>query len=459
MSSDKRQMKLGWLMGPHGSHPAGWLHPAAQLDAHTSFKRYAYMARSAERAKLDFIFQADAPGARDGDMKALSRNPTFMNILEPMTLLSSLIGVTERIGLAGTVSTSYFEPYNLARQFASMDHLSGGRAAWNVVTSAHPAAGFNFGSDGLEPHAIRYERAKEFVEVAFGLWDSYDDDAFPLDRETSLYFDPDKMHYLRHKGKYFSVRGPLNIRRPPQGRPVIFQAGGSEAGRALAAETAEVIFSTDPTFAQAKAYYDDMNARMLAAGRQPGSMNICAGLGVTVAPTQAEAEDRFAAMQARIHPDVMREFVANDLEADLSGVDVDEQVPLDRLPREANQHKSYFEKLTGMLSKEPLTVRQLYLKWQNRGGRRIVGSPQQVADSMEEWFAGAASDGFMLTFPLPTGIDDFGSLVVPELQRRGLFRTDYTGTTLREHLGLPRPTSRYAPAPAMERAEPETAAI
>ena len=446
-NSKTRQMKLGWLMIPHGSHPAAWMHPDAQLDAHTSFKRYIEMAKHAERGKLDFIFQADAPGARDGDMKALSRNPTFMNLLEPMTLLSALVGVTSKIGLAGTVSTSYFEPYNLARQFASLDHLSGGRTGWNVVTSAHPAAGYNFGRDGLEPHAVRYERAKEFVEVAFGLWDSYDDDAFTLDRETGIYFDPEKMHYLNHKGKYFASRGPLNIRRPPQGRPVIFQAGGSEAGRALAAETAEVIFSTDPTIELARAFYADMKSRMQAFGRSTDQMSICAGCGVTVAATQSEAEDKFAALQAMIHPDVMREFVSNDLEADLTGVDVDEQVPLDRLPQEANQHKSYFEKLTNMLNKEPLTVRQLYHKWQNRGGRRLVGSAQQVADGLEEWFTAGAADGFMLTFPLPTGMQDFTDLVVPELQRRGLFRTEYEGNTLREHLGLQRPASRYVRKP------------
>jgi FMN-dependent oxidoreductase (nitrilotriacetate monooxygenase family) len=436
-------MKLGWLMHPQGSHPAGWLDPNSPIDGSTSFKNYIQMAQSAERAKLDFIFQADVPAARDGNMTALSRNPTFMNIMEPMTLLSALAGVTSRIGLAGTTSTSYFEPYNLARQYASLDHISGGRAGWNVVTSAHPATGYNFGKDGFEAHAIRYERAREFFEVCAGLWDSWDDDAFTLDRAKAEFFDPDKMHYLNHKGPFYSVRGPLNIARSPQGRPVIFQAGGSAAGRALAAETAEVIFSTDPTIELARAFYTDMKSRLAAFGRTHEDLKICCGVSVAVAPTQSEAEDRFASLQERIHPDVMREMLSNDLEVDLSDVLVDDLVPMERIPAEANQHKSYFEKLTAMLAQEPLTIRQLYHKWSDRGGRRIVGSPKQVADSLEEWFLSGAADGFMLLFPFASGMDDFGSLVVPELQRRDLFRTDYEGLTLRENLGLARPASRY----------------
>lgn len=452
-----RQMKLGWLMQPQGLHPAGWLDPAAPLHGATDFSNYIKMAQSAERAKLDFIFQADVPAARDGDMKALSRNPTFMNLLEPLTLLSALAAVTSRIGVAGTTSTSYFEPYNLARQYGSLDHISGGRAGWNVVTSAHPAAGYNFGRDGLEPHAERYERAREFFQVCAGLWDSWDDDAFVLDREASEYFKPDRMHYLNHKGRHYSVRGPLNMARPPQGRPVIFQAGASAPGRSLAAETAEVIFSTDPTLEMARAFYVDMKSRLAEFGRGPDDLKICCGISIVAGESQAEAEDRFGYLQERIHPDVMREFLSNDLETDLSDVPIDDPVPMERLPAEANQHKSYFEKLTAMLAAEPLTVRQLYHKWSNRGGRRLVGSAQQIADSLEEWFEAEAADGFMLTFPFASGMDDFGQLVVPELQRRGLFRTDYEGTTLRENLGLRRPTSRYARL-ASEAPSPATAA-
>ena len=267
----KREMHLGWLMSPAGNHPAAWLHPGAELHGANSFAHYVKLARKAEAAKFDFVFQADAAGARDGNMNALSRAPRFMNIWEPLSLLSALAGATERIGLAGTMSTSYFEPYNLARQMASLDHLSGGRAGWNVVTSAHPAGGYNFGRDGLEDHALRYERAREFVEICFGLWDSWDDDAFMLDRETGIYFDPDKMHYLRHKGKFFTVRGPLNIARPPQGRPVIIQAGGSEAGKELAAETAEVIFTRDASLDHARHFYADVKGRMARFGRHARS--------------------------------------------------------------------------------------------------------------------------------------------------------------------------------------------
>ncbi len=434
-------------MEPTGQHPAGWLHPRAQRDGATNFPHFAKMAQSAERAKFDFIFQADVPGARDGNMQALSRNPTFMNLFEPLTLLSGLAAVTTRIGLVGTSSTSYYEPYNLARQYASLDHISGGRSGWNVVTSAHPAPGYNFGRDGLEPHALRYKRAEEFVEVVKGLWDSWDDDAFPLDSESARYFDPEKMHYLNHRGEHFSVRGPLNIGRSPQGHPVLFQAGGSEAGKRLAAETAEVVFSLSPTLEGGAAFYSEIKARMAAAGRPPEACVLCVGLGVTVAGTQAQAEDKYAELEARLHPEVMLEALSNDLEVDLSDVPIDAPVPLDRLPKEANQHKSYFEKAIRVLSEGPMTMRELYRRFgANRGGRQIIGSVDQVADSMQAWFEAEAADGFMLYFAGPDGMDDFGDLVVPELQRRGLFRVDYDSRTLRGHLGLPRPISRYVSA-------------
>jgi N-acetyl-S-(2-succino)cysteine monooxygenase len=442
----KGQMTLGWLMSPAGNHPAAWLHPHAELHAANNFPHYVKLVRKAEAAKLDFVFQADAAGARDGNMNALSRAPRFMNIWEPLSLLSALAGVTERIGLAGTMSTSYYEPYNLARQYASLDHLSGGRAGWNVVTSAHPAGGYNFGRDGLEDHALRYARAREFVEICFGLWDSWDDDAFVLNRESGRYFDPERMHYLHHKGDFFQVRGPLNIARPPQGRPVIIQAGGSEAGKELAAETAEVIFTRDASIDRAQQFYADVKGRMAKFDRSPDHLKILAGMTTIVGRTTAEAEDKFAALQSMIQPEVGLEMLSEDLEGiELGDLPLDQPIPRERIPATANRHKQFFEQILRLIDEEHLTLRQLYLRYAAaRGGEVVRGTPAQIADHLEAWFRADAADGFMLTFSLiPDGLDDFIALVLPELRRRGLFREEYTGRTLREHLGLPRPASRY----------------
>lgn len=451
MTNAKGKMRLGWLMSPAGNHPAAWLHPHAELHAANNFAHYVKLVQKAEAAKFDFVFQADAAGARDGNMQALSRAPRFMNIWEPVTLLSALVGVTERIGLAGTMSTSYYEPYNLARLYASLDHLSGGRSGWNVVTSAHPAGGYNFGRDGLEEHALRYERAREFVEICFGLWDSWDDDAFVLDRDRGLYFDPDRMHYLHHSGKFFKVRGPLNIARPPQGRPVIIQAGGSEAGKELAAETAEVIFTRDASMLHAQKFYADVKGRMPQFGRAPDHLKIMAGLTVIVGHTASEAEEKFEELQSMIHPSVGLEMLSEDLEGiDLTDLPLDQPIPRERIPATANRHKQFFDQILRMIDDENLTLRQLYLRYgAARGGHVVRGTANQIADYMEAWFTGNAADGFMLTFSLiPDGMDDFIALVLPELRRRGLFREEYEGTTLREHLGLPRPASRYRSPPA-----------
>jgi FMN-dependent oxidoreductase (nitrilotriacetate monooxygenase family) len=447
--NSKGQMKLGWLMSPVGNHPAAWLHPSAELHGANNFAHYVKLVRKAEAAKFDFVFQADAAGARDGNMQALSRAPRFMNIWEPLSLLSALVAVTDRIGLAATMSTSYFEPYNLARQMASLDHLSGGRAGWNVVTSAHPAGGYNFGRDGLEDHALRYERAREFVEICFGLWDSWDDDAFVVDRQSGIYFDPDKMHYLHHSGKFFQVRGPLNIARSPQGRPVIIQAGGSEAGKELAAETAEVIFTRHGSLKLAQQFYADVKGRMARFGRPTEHLKILHGLSTIVGRTAAEAEEKFQELQSMIHPVVGLEVLSEDLEGiELGDLPLDEPIPRERIPATANRHKQFFDQILRLIDEEHLTLRQLYLRYgAARGGEVVRGTASQIADHMEAWFLGDAADGYMLSFPLvPAALDDFIELVVPELQRRGLFRIEYEGRTFREHLGLPRPASRHAAA-------------
>jgi FMN-dependent oxidoreductase (nitrilotriacetate monooxygenase family) len=437
---------LGWLMNPVGSHPAAWLHPEARPERALDIGYYAELARLAESGKLDFVFQADVPAARDGNMRALSRAPRFMNIWEPLTLLTALAGATTHIGLGGTSSTSYYEPYNLARQYASLDHISGGRAAWNVVTSAHPSTGYNFGRDGLEPHALRYERAREFTELCFGLWDSWDDDAFRFDKSSGIFFDPEKMHALHHQGKYFQVRGPLNIARSPQGRPVIIQAGGSEDGKELAAQTAEAIFGAEGRIDKAAELYADIKRRMPRYGRQPDHLKVLPGLSITLGRTRAEAEARYQQLQDLIHPDVGRELLSDDLEGvDLSRVPLDAPIPLDLLPATANRHKSYFDAIVRAVKEEGLTLRQLYQRHVARSGTSVRGTAADVAERMQEWFEAHAADGFMCSFTsIPRDLQLFVELVVPELQRRGLFRTDYAGRTLREHLGLPRPESRYA---------------
>lgn len=447
-----RKMALAVLVQGTGAHPASWLSTDTQTDASTDIDYYTGIARLAERGRFDLFFIADTPAARTENLHAWSRYPMFMNVFEPVTLLSAVATATRHIGLGGTVSTSFFEPYNVARQFASLDHLSRGRAAWNVVTSANDYAARNFGLNMLPPHADRYARAREFVEIVEALWDTYDDDAFIHDRVSGVNFDPAKFHVLDHHGKYFNLHGALNIARPPQGRPVIIQAGASNTGRDFAAEFAEVIFASDTDVAGGRAFYRDIKARAERFGRSPDSIRILAGLPIVIGQSAEQAEDAYQALQALIHPEVGRFRLANDLEADLSGLDVDQPVPEDRIPTSSNQHQQYFAEIAGMI-RQGLTLRQIYMRYE-RGLRTFRGTPQQVADYMEEWLNAEAADGFMLLFhSMPKGLTDFVSHVVPELQRRGLLRQEYEGATLRDHLGLHRPASRYA-APAQAGSAP-----
>ncbi len=434
-------MSLATLVHATGGHPASWLHPSTNPSAGTDIAHYRALAQLCERGCFDLFFIADTPAARTDNLHAWSRFPMFMNVLEPVTLLTALAGATERIGLGGTVSTSFSEPYNVARQFASLDHITAGRAAWNVVTSANDYAARNFGHATLPPHALRYERAGEFVDVVKQLWNSWDDDAFIRDRSTGLYFDPARQHAVHHHGKFFTVDGALNIARSPQGQPVIIQAGASDTGLELAARTAEVVFASASDPVTAKRNYDALKGRLAAYGRQPGELRILAGLPVMVGASQAEADDKFALLQEMIHPDVGRLRLGSDLELDLSDLPLDEPIPEDRLPKSANFHKGFFDGIVTMIREEHLTLRQLYLRYE-RGRKTITGTPQRIADVMQEWFEAGAADGFMMQFHLmPDGLADFVHGVVPELQRRGLFRTGYEGRTLRDHLGLRRPAN------------------
>jgi FMN-dependent oxidoreductase (nitrilotriacetate monooxygenase family) len=427
-----------------GSHPASWLHPGTNAAGATDIDYFKGLAQLAEQGKFDLYFVADTPAARTDNLHAWSRFPMYMNVLEPVTLLTALAGATSRIGLGGTVSTSFAEPYNVARQFASLDHISHGRAAWNVVTSANDYAARNFGHTTLPPHGERYQRAGEFVDVVRKLWDTWDEDAFVRDRRTGIFFDPARQHQVHHDGKFFHVHGALNIARAPQGQPVIIQAGASDTGRELAARTAEVVFASDSNPESARRGYADLKGRMQKYGRDPEHLRILAGLPVLIGRTEQEAEDRFQALQELIHPDVGRFRLGTDLEVDLSDLPLDEPIPPERLPKSANFHKAFFDGIMEMIRTENPTLRQLYLRYE-RGRKTIKGNPKHVADVMEHWFTSGASDGFMLQFHThPHGMREFIADVIPELQRRGMFRTRYTGTTLRDHLGLVRPANAHA---------------
>jgi N-acetyl-S-(2-succino)cysteine monooxygenase len=447
MPAPKRQLVLGAHFPSMGQHIAAWLHPDAQIDAGQNFSYFAKLAQTAERAKFDFVFMADAVATRDGNLEALSRWPQYMAHFEPITLLSATAALTERIGLVCTASTSYYEPFNVARLFGSLDHISGGRAGWNVVTSANASASFNFNRDEHYDISERYQRAREFVQVVLGLWDSWEDDAFLRDRNSCRYFDPAKLHKLNHKGDFFSVRGPMNLARPPQGYPVIAQAGASEDGKELGAETAEVIFFSQQQVSVAREFYRDVKGRMAKFGREPAQLKMLAGLNPTVGKTASEAQQKFEFMQSLIHPDVGKELISVDLSgADLSNLSVDEPIPAHLIPEKTRSSNSRLKTVGTVAKQEQLTIRQLYERYAgSRGSWSVVGTAEHIADQMEEWLTTEAADGFIIQASyLPGGFEDFTNLVVPELQRRGLFRTEYTGRTLREHLGLRRPENRYA---------------
>jgi FMN-dependent oxidoreductase (nitrilotriacetate monooxygenase family) len=434
-------MSLGAFLMETGHHIAAWRHPDTHAAGGLDFAHYAQLARIAERAKLDAIFFADSVSVRDTHLPSLSRTARADHF-EPLTLLSALSVVTERIGLIATVSTSFNEPYNVARKFASLDHLSGGRSGWNLVTSSTETEAHNFSRDKHLDHAVRYERAKEFYDVVAGLWDSWEDDAFVRDKASGIYFDADKLHVLGHRGKHFSVRGPLNVARSPQGWPVVVQAGASEAGRELAAQTAEVIFVAHQTLDEAQQFYRDVKGRLARYGRAPEHLKIMPGIFPVIGKTQQEARDKFDALQELIDPAVGLALLSNMSGGiDLSQYPVDGPVP--ELP-ETNGGKSRQRLLLDLARRDNLTIRDLYLRIAGaRGHQQVIGTPQSIADQLQQWFEEEGADGFNIMSPwLPGGLSEFADTVVPELQRRGLFRTEYAGRTLREHLGLPRPVNR-----------------
>jgi FMN-dependent oxidoreductase (nitrilotriacetate monooxygenase family) len=438
--SERRQLRLAAFMRPVSLHTAAWRYPGAYPDANFNFAHIVRFAQTLERGKIDAFFMADHLAVLNMPMDALKRSATPTSF-EPMTLLSALAMVTERLGLIATGSTTYDEPYHVARRFASLDHISGGRAGWNVVTTSNPDASRNFGREDHLEHAERYRRAREFFDVVTGLWDSWADDAFICDVERGTYFDPAKLHVLGHKGKYLSVRGPLNIARPIQGWPVIVQAGASDAGRQLAAETAEAVFTAQSDLAAGQRFYADVKGRMEEIGRDPDHMKILPGCMIYVGDSLEEARAKRAKLDSLVHYDSAIAGLSIALGHDASKFDPD--APLPEIP-ESNASKSGRERMIALAKRENFTVRQLAQRIGGHGGLAMLGTPKMIADQMEEWLETRGSDGFTLQFPyLPQGLDDVVERVIPELQRRALFRREYEGKTLRENLGLPRPENRF----------------
>jgi len=440
--SRDRQLHLGAFMRPVSIHTGAWRYPGAYPDANFNFGHLKRFAQTLERGRFDAFFMADHLAVLNMPVEALKRSHTVTSF-EPFTLLSALAGATERIGLVATASTTFDAPYHIARRFASLDHISGGRAGWNIVTTSNPDAALNFGLEEHMEHGERYDRAREFYDVVTGLWDSWADDAFIRDVEAGIYFDPAKLHVLDHKGPHLSVRGPLNIARTPQGWPVIVQAGASDSGRQLAAETAEMVFAAGSTLAAGQRFYADVKGRMQAIGRDRDHLKILPGAFVVVGDTAEEARAKRAMLDSLVHYESAIASLSIALGTDASGFDPD--APLPPIP-ETNASKTGRERVLELAEREGLTVRQLAQRLGGYSGLAFVGTPVTIADEMEEWLEARGSDGFNVMFPyLPGGLDDFVDRVVPELQRRGLFRTEYEGTTLRDHLGLPRPKNRFFP--------------
>jgi alkanesulfonate monooxygenase len=439
-------MKLGLFVAERGHHIAAWRDPAAETAGDVGFSHYANIASIAERGCLDFLFNADIAAPSGPYSAERWRRTTGASRVEPLTLLAAMSSVTRRIGLIATMSTTYYEPFHIARFFAGLDQLSGGRVGWNVVTTYAEGEAQNFGRDVHLSHDERYERAEEFTRVVLGLWDCWEDGAIVADRESGIFLDPTKLHPLDHRGDHFSVRGPLTVGRSAQGQPVLVQAGQSEVGREFAARTAEVIFTVQQELDEARDFYTDIQKRAAAHGRPANAIRIMPGLVPVVGSTMDEAAEKYEKLQMLIHPDLGISLLSHLLGFDLSGYPVDG--PLPELPL-TNTQQGRQKLVIDLARRENLTLRQLYMKV---GGVRahltLCGTPEYIADIMEEWIAGGAADGFNILPPtFPSGLEEFVDHVIPELRRRGSFRTEYRGTTLRDHLDLPVPDSKWSAGP------------
>ncbi|HEX3954167.1 MAG TPA: LLM class flavin-dependent oxidoreductase [Stellaceae bacterium] len=428
MSAGKRQMHMGVFVLGTGNHSAGWRYEGA-ATSHMQLPVIAEIGRIAERGKFDLLFISDSMVMDPGD------HPSFLCRFEPTSLISALSMVTTHLGLGATVSTSFAEPFNVARMFGSIDHISNGRAAWNVVTSSNGKAAQNFGMDEHLEHELRYQRANEFVDVVKGLWDCWDDGAIIADKETGQYVDADKVRPLNHKGRFFKVKGPLNMDRCPQGHPVIIQAGGSPSGLELAARTTDVVFSVVQELEPARKAYADLKGRMAKYGRAPDEIAILPGMMPIIGRSDAEAREKLAKLQSWLTPTNAAVLVATRIGYDVSGHDLDGPVPP---PPPFQGSRTFTSVLYEMAKRENMTLRDLYnLTAAARGHWVLCGTPVRIADTLEEWFTSGAADGFNVLPPyFPGAFSDFVDLVVPELQRRGLYRREYEGQTLRDHFGL-----------------------
>jgi FMN-dependent oxidoreductase (nitrilotriacetate monooxygenase family) len=432
----KRQLHLGAMIHGVGHGWGEWRHPDALADASTSFAFYKQEAQTAEAALFDFAFIADSLHIH------AKSSPHYLNRFEPLTILSALAAVTEHIGLVATITVSYTEPFQVARQLASLDHISGGRAGWNVVTSWLSGTADNFGKAEHPPHAQRYRIAREHVEVVKGLWDSWEDDAFVRNKDSGEFFSPDKLHTLNHQGEFFKVKGPLNIARSRQGQPLIFQAGVSEDGRNFAAQNADAIFASPETFDEARAYYSDIKARAEGFGRDPRTLFLLPGIRPIVGRDAADAEDRYQQAVALVNiEDAIVALGRTFNDYDFSPHGLDAPFP-DLGDLGSNSHKGTSDAIKRLAREEHLTLREVALRF-SQPNRDFTGTAEQVADAIQYWFENGAADGFIIRSLLPDGLARFTELVVPVLQKRGLWRRKYSGKTLRDNFGLAVPVNRH----------------
>jgi FMN-dependent oxidoreductase (nitrilotriacetate monooxygenase family) len=435
MSRDAPKMKLGAFLMAGGHHIAAWRHPGAYARAGVDIEHFIAMTQLAERGHMDMVFFEDAAAIRERDPRLASQAARSTSF-EPLSLLAALAVNTSRIGVVATASTTYNEPYGLARMFAALDQLSGGRAGWNLVTSASELEAENFVSSGLRPHAQRYARAEEFADVALALWDGVDEGAYIVDGKRGVYADPAKLHPVHHRGAHFTTEGLLDSRRSPQGRPVMVQAGASDVGKDLAARTADVVFSAAQTLREAQAFYADLKGRLAKFGRSPDDVKIMPGVSPIVGSTEREARRKYDALQELIPDEVGVALLASYLSLkDLSRHPIDGPLP-EMPPTEGIQSRQQL--IIDLARRESLSIRETARHFAGaRGHWQLIGTPAQIADEMEARFLGSGADGFnVMPASFPGGLEDFVTLVIPELQRRGLFRTSYEGATLRENLGV-----------------------
>ncbi|MER2114778.1 MAG: LLM class flavin-dependent oxidoreductase [Solibacillus isronensis] len=437
----KRQLSLGAFINLPGHHVASWRHPETEVRKVTDLAYLTEIAQVAERGKFDNLFFADVFG------QPILENAHSGLKLDPVVIISALAAVTKNIGLTATLTTSYNEPFHVARKFAAIDHLSNGRAAWNVVTSANEREALLFGRDAHFQHAERYERADEFVDVVKKLWYSIDEEALVIDKENSHYYNLNKVTEINHEGKFFKLKGTLDAPSTPQGHPVIVQAGSSEAGKELAAKTAEVIFTAWQTLEDAQAFYKDVKGRLAKYGRNPEDLKILPGAFIVVAETEEEAIAKHQQLNNYITPEVGLAYLSGFTGVDLSEHDFEGPIPdFNGQQIDGTNPNIRASIVKGIVEAKGLTtLRELYNNIAGaRGHREIIGTPTQVADQLQEWFENEAADGFNIMAPtFPQGFNDIVELVIPELQRRGIFKTEYAGTTLRENLGLKRPVNPY----------------